>query len=238
VRKAMMYAFDRQEILDKIAHGIGQVSDVPTPVDAPYHVNGYTNTPFDIAKANKMLDDDGWKLGADGVRAKNGTRLSLDYAAIAGLQDVDNQIELERANWKKIGVEINVRHYPAALMFAPIQQGGVVYGDKWDLIGFSWQNEAIGDYSQIYACNAFPPNGQNNPRWCNQKANAAMMALYGHYDQAERNRDVETFVREFVNDMPVMVSYQRQDIYAYNKDLKNFHPNNVSLFDNMMDVDI
>ncbi len=123
-------------------------------------------------------------------------------------------------------------------MFAPLQQGGIVYGNKWDLISFAWQNEAIGDFSQIYGCDAFPPNGQNDPRWCSQKAQAAMNALYTHYEQPARNEDVKQFVNEFYNDTPAIVIDQRVDLYAVNKDLKNFNPNAITPFDNFMDVDI
>ena len=63
-----------------------------------------------------------------------------------------------------------MRHYPPALMFAPLQSGGIVYSNKWDVIGFAWLNDAIGDMSPLYSCHSFPPNGQNNLRWCNQRA--------------------------------------------------------------------
>jgi peptide/nickel transport system substrate-binding protein len=238
IRQALKLAIDRKTLIEKIAHGVGSVQDVTTPVNAPYAVTSIPPTSFDIARANALLDRDGWVRGRDGIRAKNGVRLSLTFATTAGSPDADDQIELIRSWWKQIGVDITVRHYPPALMFAPLQQGGIVYSTKWDLIVFAWQNEAIGDYSPIYSCHAFPPNGQNNPRWCNLRAQAAMDALYGHYDQEQRNKDVLIVQQEFVKDIPSVVLSLREDIYAYNKDLKNFHPNGVSPFDNMMNVDI
>jgi len=165
-------------------------------------------------------------------------RLSLDYATTAGSQDVDEQIELERSWLKQIGVDINVRHYPPAMMFAPLQQGGIVYGNKWDVIGFAWLNDAIGDQSAIYSCRSFPPKGQNNLRWCSLRAQAAMDALFSHYDQAQRNGDQLIIQQELVKDVPTIVTSLREDIFAYNADLKNFHPNAITPFDNMMSVDI
>lgn len=35
-----------------------------------------------------------------------------------------------------------------------------------------------------------------------------------------------------------IVSSLRVDLFAYNRDLKNYHPNTITPFDNMMDVDI
>jgi peptide/nickel transport system substrate-binding protein len=237
VRKALRLAINRKSQNDRIAHGLFLVTDSPTPQNAPYAVK-VGDVPYDPDQANKMLDQDGWKLGPDGIRSKNGVKLSFNFATTAGSPDADNRIELIRSDWKKIGVAFSVQHYPPAMMFAPLQEGGIVYGNKWDMISFAWQNEAIGDYSQIYGCDAFPPKGQNVPRWCSQKAETAMTALYGKYDQPQRNPEVKTFADEFINDVPVIVTDQRVDLYAVNKDLKNFQPNSITPFDNFMDVDI
>lgn len=237
VREALRDGLDRETIRQKIGHGVGFLSDSPTPLTAPYAVTAPA-APFDTAKANALLDAAGWKRGADGVRAKNGVRLALTAAVNTGSQDVLNELELVRADWQKIGVTLSVKQTNPALFFAPEQQGGIVYGDKWDIVLLAWLNDSIGDYSQIYDCKAFPPAGQNVPRWCNQAAEKAMTALYSHFDQAQRNKDVAAFVQQFVQDVPVVVMTQREDIYAYNSDLKNFHPNALTTFDNMMDVDI
>ncbi len=239
VREALKLALDRQTIIDKISHGVGILQDVTTPKSAPYAVTSIPPEPFSIARANALLDQDGWKRGADGVRRKGGLRLSLVIATVAGSQDVDRQIELIRSWWKQIGVDFTVQHYPPALMFAPLQQGGIVYSNnKWDVIFFAWLNDAIGDYSPLYSCHSFPPQGQNDLRWCNARAQAAIDAVWTHFDQDQRNGDVLTLQREFVNDVPSVVTSLREDIFAYDKDLKNFHPNAVTPFDNIMNVDI
>jgi peptide/nickel transport system substrate-binding protein len=238
VRQALRLALNRPELIAKIAHGVGSVSDVTTPLSAPYSVTSIPPTKWDIAAANALLDQNGWKRGADGVRAKDGVALSLDLATSAGTADVDEQIELIRTWFQQIGVALNVRRYQAPQMFAPAQSGGVIYGNKWDIVMFAWLNDAVGDYSQIYGCNSIPPKGQNNLRWCNRRAQAAMDALYAHFDQDQRNKDVLVVQQEFVKDVPSIVTSLREDIIAYNKDLKDFHPNNLSPFDNMLDVDI
>ncbi|HEY2473396.1 MAG TPA: peptide ABC transporter substrate-binding protein [Candidatus Cybelea sp.] len=238
VREALRFAIDRRTIIDKIGRGVGILQEVTTPKTAPYYVSSIPPVPFNIAKANEMLDEDGWTRGSGGIRQKNGTRLSLEFATSAGTPDADEQIELIRASWKQIGVDITVRHYPPPLMFAPLESGGIVYSNKWDVIIFSWLNEAIGDYSALYSCHSIPPNGQNNLRWCNPRAQAAMDALFSHFDQAQRNGDVLIVQQELTKDVPTIVTSLREDIFAYNSDLKNFHPNSITPFDSIMDVDI
>lgn len=238
VREALRLAIDRRALRDKLGRGVGILSEVATPPTSPYAVTSIPMVPFDIARANALLDQDGWVRGPDGIRQKNGLRLSLDVATSSGHRELDERLELIRSWWKQIGVEISIRHYPVALLFAPLQQGGVVYSTKWDVIVFGWGSDAVGDYSSLYACDRFPPNGQNIIRWCNPRADAAMTALLGHYDQMQRNDDVLVVQREFVKDVPSIVLQIDEDIYAYNRGLKNFRPNAIAPFDNMMKVDI
>lgn len=239
VRQAIRMATDRQTLINKIGRGVGILQEVNTPKNAPYAVKSIPTVPFDIARANAMLDKDGWTRGPDGVRQKNGTKLSLVYAINSGSPDTDEGIELERSWWKQIGVDLTVRHYPIALMFAPLQQGGIIYSpNKWDIVAFAWLNDAIGDQSPYFSCKSIPPNGQNNTHWCNPRAQAAMDAFFAHYEQAQRNADVLAIEQEFVKAVPLFVTSLREDIFAYNSDLKNFHPNAITPFDNVMDLDI
>lgn len=237
VRQALRLALDRQELVDKAEHGVGTVQDSALPPTAPYYFAMET-TPYDPARANSLLDRAGWLRGPDGIRAKNGTRLVLNVATQAGARDVDDQLDVVRRDWNAIGVGIDVHHYPPALMFAPPQQGGVVFGDDWDVVTFAWAADPLGDFSAIYGCGAFPPAGQNDLRWCDRSAQSAMDALFGHYDQSERDADLRVLMHAFVSDVPSIVSFVRVDLFAYNRDLKNYQPNNVTPFDNMMDVDI
>ncbi|MBV8530731.1 MAG: peptide ABC transporter substrate-binding protein [Candidatus Eremiobacteraeota bacterium] len=239
VRQALRLALDRETIIQKIGRGVGTLQEVTTPKNAPYNVTSIPPVPFDIARANALLDRAGWARGPDGIRAKNGTKLMLDFAVNSGSPDTDEQIELIRSWWQQIGVGISVRHYPNAVMFAPTLQGGIIYSkNRWDVVVFAWQNEAIGDLSPIYACTSFPPNGQNNLRWCNPRAQASMMALFGHYQQTQRDADVLVTEGEIVKDVPTIVLSLREDIFGYNRDLKGFNPNSITPFDNVMNVDI
>jgi peptide/nickel transport system substrate-binding protein len=237
VRQALRLALNRQAIVDKVVHGVGIVQDSATPVNAPYFVNLGT-TPYDPAKANALLDKAGWTRGAGGIRAKNGVKLDLNVATRAGTPDIDEELELVRNDWKQIGVGLTIHRYPTAVMFAPAQNGGIISGDTWDVTTFAWASDPLGDYSAIYGCNSFTPAGQNNLHWCNKTAQGAMDVLVEHYDQSERIADLKLLMREFINDVPSIVTFQRIDLFAYNKDLKNYRPNNITPFDNMMEVDI
>ncbi len=237
VRQALRLALDRQTIVSTLLHGVGMVRDAAIPVSAPFYTDLGT-TPYDPGKANALLDAADWVRGPDGIRAKNGVRLDLTVAISAGQNDTDKQMDLVRANWQQIGVDLHAKHYPPAQMFAPAQQGGIIYGGSWDVVLFAWATDPLGDYSGLYGCDQFPPVGQNNLQWCNKTAQGAMDAFIGHYQQAERNADVKVVMQAFIDDVPSIVTSIREDLFAFNSDLRNYDPNTITPFDNMMNVDI
>jgi peptide/nickel transport system substrate-binding protein len=238
VRRALRLAIDRDELRLKIRHGVGIVQDTPFPPNHPAFDPHVRTVPFDLARAAALLDRAGWRMGPGGVRSKNGHALNLTFATSSGTPDVDSMIELIRANWQKIGVAITVHHYPAPLLFAPYSDGGIVYGGKWDVIVFQWGVDPIGDFSNLYSCDQIPPNGQNDPRYCNRAVTAAMNAFKQEYDPAKRQRDADMIQQTMADETPVVVLDIVDDIFAYNSDLHGFHPNQVSPTDDFMNVDI
>ena len=238
VRQALRLAIDRATLRHKVAHDVGYLQEEPASHTAPYWDPTIKMVPFDIAQANDLLDKAGWARGADGIRAKDGVKLALQVVSSSGTPDTNEQIELIRTWWKQIGVSLSLKTYPAPLLFAPLQNGGIVYGGKWDVIFFAWGLDPLGDFSTIYGCGSIPPNGQNDIRWCNQTANNAMLALYRHYEQVDRNKDDAIVQEQLAADAPTVVLTGREDIFAVNKDLHNFHPNAVAPFDDFMTVDI
>jgi peptide/nickel transport system substrate-binding protein len=238
VRHAMELAMDRQQMITKVQRGYAHLEEGIAPESAPYYDRDIPLVPFDLAEANRLLDGDGWMRGADGIREKHGERLDFVFVLQSRAQNLENMVELMRANWQKIGVAITVKHYSAPQLFEPYAEGGILENDKFDLALFSWTDDMIGDFSALYGCDQFPPAGQNELRWCNLKADRAMHALFGHYDQAQRNADDKIVFEALAKDRPQITLGIPDGGYIYNKDLKGWNPNALTPFDDMMNVDI
>ena len=238
VREALRYAIDRELIKAKIGHGIGIIQESPIAPTHPAFSPGVPNVRFDLKKANDLLDRAGWKPAADGIRIKNGMRLAIEFAAFTGSPDVDSQLELIRGWWKEIGVELDVKHYAAPIMFAPYADGGIIYAGKFDIVGFAWQDDVIGDLTNLYASREIPPNGQNDPRYRNPVVDKALDEFRKTYDPARQKKLSGIVQRQVVEDVPTIVTSFREDIFGFNDDLRNFHPNAVTAFDDIMKVDI
>ena len=238
VRQALRYATNRGAILEKIRHGVGSLQESVISSVHPFYNPAIARIPYDPAKANALLDADGWKRGADGIRAKNGARLSFTYASSVGAPDTDQMIELIRVWWKDIGVEFDVKRYLASILFAPMSQGGILYGGHFDIIGFAWGGTPTGDQTQLFACDRQPPNGQNIVHYCNPVLDRLMTTFKTDNDEAVQKKTLRDIQAILAHDVPNVVLDLREDVFAYNSDLKNFRPNQVSVFDDVMDMDI
>jgi peptide/nickel transport system substrate-binding protein len=238
VRQAIRFATDRKTLNDKIRNGIYDLSEPPVPIASTYYDKSIPLVPFDLSRARAVLDAAGWKPGADGIRSKGGQRLTLEFAAFTGSPDSDTQIELMRSSWRQAGIELNVKRFLPSLMFNTYQAGGILYAGKYDVAVFAWGQNPVADLSNIYACNRFPPDGQNSLRYCNPEVSALIAKAQVTYDPAVRLPLIEQAQRKIVEDVPTIVLDSRKEIFAFNRDLKNWHPNPIAPFDDLMNVDI
>jgi peptide/nickel transport system substrate-binding protein len=237
VREALRYAIDRETIKNKISHGLGFVTDTEIPPSSPLSTKILV-TPFSIAKANAVLDADGWKRGEDGIRAKDGLRLEFTFALPSGLADADSTVELIRSTWERIGARIDVRHYPSAMMFASYEDKGLIERGNFDVVYFSWQLTPDGDLSAAHACDQVPPAGENDLHYCNPRTDALLRQAETVYGEDARRPILAAIQRQIIADVPEIVTAIQPDVFAYNSNLTGWKPNGITAFDDMLNVDI
>lgn len=69
VRQAIAHAIDRDFVVKTIFLGYAKTSTGPVPrYDSQFYTDDVQSYPFDVAKANALLDEAGYKLGKDGTR--------------------------------------------------------------------------------------------------------------------------------------------------------------------------
>ena len=109
VRKAMSLALDTQVIVDIVEGGLGRPgNDTWTHPDSPWAhpVGGHA---LDVGAANEMLDEAGWRLGADGVRRNaDGAPLAFTLLVNATAPPQIRSGELVAEQLSAIGVDITV----------------------------------------------------------------------------------------------------------------------------------
>ncbi|MFE7583387.1 ABC transporter substrate-binding protein [Streptomyces gardneri] len=108
VRRALDIAVDRQAMVDKILEGAGKPAYGPVPTDSPWFAKG-TERRHDLAGAQKILDEDGWKPGPDGVRVKNGVRAEFPLWYLSGDKLRQDHALAYASDAKKAGIDIKTQ---------------------------------------------------------------------------------------------------------------------------------
>jgi len=124
VRVAIMHAIDREQIVNEILSGYAVVAWGPV---APWIKGALPDVEqfgyaFDPAEANKILDEAGWVAGSDGVREKDGLRLSIPIYAIAS--DENQEIMgLFSSNLSDVGIAVESNMIEEAAIWARLKAG-------------------------------------------------------------------------------------------------------------------
>jgi peptide/nickel transport system substrate-binding protein len=138
VRKAIATAMPRQQIVDRVVKDAN--SDAQVLDNVMWMVNQQENYApdwniyphsGDVDAANKILDDAGWVKGSDGIRAKDGVKLSFRVGTTSGDQARELAQQMIQEQMKKIGVALKIENSPDILDVN-------MTGYDFDTIMFAW----------------------------------------------------------------------------------------------------
>jgi peptide/nickel transport system substrate-binding protein len=117
VRQAISQAIDRKAIVDTVLLGHGSPAYGPFPTKYKWYDKGVEKfNQFDTTKAAQLLDDAGWALGSDGIRAKNGQRLSFTITNFT--EAVHNQTgDAVVGMLAKVGIEAKMNNLEGGAFF-------------------------------------------------------------------------------------------------------------------------
>ena len=194
VRKALSLAIDRNIIVQV---GYGEAGTATCNVLAAPAI--YASTANDecliqnIAEANRLLDEAGWVRGTDGIRAKDGVRLSILYQTSTNSVRQGTQALIKQM-WEAIGVETELRNIDAAVFFGGDPASPDTYGKFYADVEM-YTNDFPGTdpegYMGIWTCDQIsgPANqwiGNNDSRWCSAEYEALVAEMAGTAALEER----------------------------------------------------
>ncbi|MFD8371821.1 ABC transporter substrate-binding protein [Streptomyces sp. NPDC059688] len=123
VRQAILYAIDRQQIADTVFPTGTQPATSVLAHTTPDYTDLASGLTFDAAKAKSLLDGAGWRTGSDGIRAKDGKKLSLTIKWFPNAATNQPALELIQQQLKAVGVEVVLKQLQIT-QFAPTLQSG------------------------------------------------------------------------------------------------------------------
>ncbi|PEK45458.1 ABC transporter substrate-binding protein [Bacillus toyonensis] len=212
VRQALIYGLDRKKYVDTALKGYGTVANVPIhPTSWAYTEEGVNKYEYDKEKAEKLLDEAGWKVGSDGVREKDGQKLKLSYFGPSSAKDSDLLIPIAKENYKEIGVEFNPEFMDFNTMLSKVNKG------DYDLASVSTPitsdpSETAGEYL----------SGVNDKSlgYKNAKVDELIKKGIETVDIEKRKPIYKELYKELSDDPPVILLNYRRTITGYNGNIK------------------
>ena len=108
-RKAMMYALDRQFIVDNLYFGLGKVANGPIATSARYYDDAtLVKYPYDPQRAIALMDEMGLKPDPRGIR-QHVNIIALPYGEVW-----TRQAELVKQQFGKVGIDVTIETTDAA----------------------------------------------------------------------------------------------------------------------------
>jgi peptide/nickel transport system substrate-binding protein len=182
------------------------------------HVPPY---PYDPQHARALLDAAGWHLVSDGFRSKAGRPLRLTLISATDVPD-DERAEVQiQAMLRRIGIRIEIRNYPANLLFA---QNGPIYTGRYDLEWSVNTQAPDPDNSGSWVSAFIPPNGANTAWLRDAEVDRLAEAALATADRRRRAalyRQEELRLHALV---PTVFVYWEDKYEAINRDLHGFRP--------------
>lgn len=117
VRQALAHGFDKERLARTILGGHVTPAWQLLPPRSWAHNPKVVHHAHDPARAQRLLEEAGWKPGPDGIRAREGKRLSFELANIGGEQERVQVLSFIQQQWKQIGVEARIRTVDVGTMW-------------------------------------------------------------------------------------------------------------------------
>jgi peptide/nickel transport system substrate-binding protein len=221
VRQAVAYGIDRAGMLRRVHHGVGTLANEWLPAWSWAYTTNVPRYPYNPAKASSILDAARWKAGSDGVREKNGERLSLVIVGTQGNSTFKSGAELIQSYLKAVGFDVTIKLYPYGIVFDP---SGPVKTGKYDLAYYSFSVNYDPSSLDYDGCDRFPPNGLNDMRFCNPAVDRDERLALQTNDPTRRKSLYAVIERMRMEDLAGLPLYFPDRVGMVTDRLRNYAP--------------
>ncbi|HJT56398.1 MAG TPA: ABC transporter substrate-binding protein [Ktedonobacteraceae bacterium] len=224
VRAAMAMAIDHQALIATVVHGFAEpiCTDHGSFYHPGYELN-YNCPPFDPAAANKLLDDNGWVKGPDGVRTKGKQRLEFELSSVDLPVRVENEVIVQH-DLSVIGIKFDIQNYGSGTFFGSFLSEakaspptGAVAGRN-DIAEYATgPNNYDPDDSLLLPCDQYPS-------YCNPALDALYKQELETADPGVRQQIFHQIHDIYLTDFPFIPLYFPLDVTIVRKGTHNYQP--------------
>ncbi|MGB3330621.1 MAG: ABC transporter substrate-binding protein, partial [Thermomicrobiales bacterium] len=225
VRQAMLYALDRDLIAQNIYLGYAIRADGPQPPLSPAYAPEEITTiyTFDPDKAKALLDEAGWAVGGDGIRARDGQRFAFDFTYEEDSATLAQLVPYMQQCWKDVGLEMN-----ATAMPFPAQQEEI-NKREYDVALTGITLSTTGNQGIMYRSDAIYPAGFNEVKYSNPEYDRLDDLQRRELDPEKRRALLIEQSNILAHDVPMAPLVFATRVIASNPRVHNYFPTGYSM---------
>jgi peptide/nickel transport system substrate-binding protein len=220
VRRAISMAIDREELVDKILQGHGEVgSTIVPPALGAYHYQPTEEElqSFDPDEANRVLDEAGYEdTNGDDVREMPGGGEPLEFRYF--VRSEDNSTVTTSQFVKEWLADIGIATEVKPLTDTKLTD--VLYEGNYDMFHWGWFPDPDPDFIlSVMSCGQRPPDGVwSDSFYCNKAYDKMYDQQKSVADLDRRAEIVKEMQRIVYEDAPYAVLYYDHNLQAYRSD--------------------
>ena len=220
VREAVFTGINRETLAQVRFNGMDYTENLPGSFALFQNQKGYQDNfgslvTYDQDKAKQLLDEAGWVESGDGIREKDGKKLTLRYVTFGDSQLVKSTAAAMQKMLKDIGVDLQVEERPSS------DFSRVIAEREFDVLtsGFtSYDPYGVAYFKQVYASDSeLNKSGTGTPEM-DQKI-AELQQLPTQEEQIERANELE---KEALQQYGIMPYVNGPQLYATKNGLANY----------------
>jgi peptide/nickel transport system substrate-binding protein len=194
-------------VIDDIFKGTATVATSNlTPALTSWYTADVTSYDYNVDTANSLLDEAGWTLGGDGIREKDGQKLSFTCTTISGDQARRPEAEVVQQYLKVVGIDMQLEEAPVTAIL-----DGLRNGDMQASL-FNWTYG--GDNADPDAMETLGTDGSNNfSQFSNARVDELLQAGLEEPDAVKR-KAIYDEIQQIVADEVPFLFMMYWDIYT------------------------
>jgi peptide/nickel transport system substrate-binding protein len=212
LRQAIAYAIDRKAIVDFLRRGLAGISTgILPPLSWAYAPDSFV-FPHDPGKARALLDEAGYRdPDGDGPQPRLTLTLKTSNTEFNRLQSA-----LVQQNLRDIGVELDVRMYEFATLYADVQAG------NFQMYFLQWSGGGLADpdiLRRVFHSQQVPPAGWNRGHYRNAEVDRLLDEASASANDAQRLDLFQEVQRIVARDLPYISLWYKTNFAVAQRNL-------------------
>ncbi len=217
IREALSRAIDKEALVKAFYQNKLKAAEGILP---PQHPAFRKKTVLHSKKmAKSILDNAGWKLNAEGVREKEGKKLSFLFKTSAGIKVLENIQVFICDQFKDIGVQCQIKNEPPRILL-----GSSVPHGEFDLVMFGQPIPPDTSLISYFSSTEIPTNanswaGGNSMRIRSIELDLLLKQFDAEFSPEKRNKIAQKIEEFFIEDFTFIPLYHRREAIVMLKNI-------------------